>query len=101
MNNISVDEIEKIFSLIVEKLKKDGVDNISLDFDEYWMILTNEWNDFKNVPSPSVGSFVDDVNSLKKVLGQNIIYSYSEFDRIATVLRAISEKMAPSVTSSL
>jgi predicted HAD superfamily phosphohydrolase YqeG len=101
MNNISVDEIEKIFSLVVEKLKKDGVGNISFDLDEYWIILTNEWNDFKNVPSPSVGSFVDDVNCLKKVIGQNIIYSYSEFDRIAIVLRALSEKMAPSVTSNL
>lgn len=100
MNNISVDEIEKIFSLIVEKLKKDGVGNISIDFDEYWMILTNEWNDFKNIPSPSVGSFVDDVDCLKKVVSQNIIYSYSEFDRIATFLRAISENMASSVISN-
>lgn len=63
-------------------------------------ISVNEWNDFKNVPSPSVGSLVDDVDCLKKVVSQNIIYSYSEFDRIATVLRAISEKMAPSATSN-
>lgn len=39
---------------------------------------------------------MDDIHYLNKAVEEHAIYSYSDFDRLASVLRAISEKMVPT-----
>ena len=89
-------EIEKIFALVINKLKADDANNFELELNEYWLILPDEWNNFSGNPQLAIGSFKDDILNLKRAIEENEIISYSEFDRLATVLRAISEKQAPS-----
>ena len=96
MNNISVAEIEVLFKLIIEKLKRDKITNVQFDMDEYWIVLTDEWNKFETAPKPAVGSLTEDIGYLKRALEENEIFTYSDLDRLAAVLRAISEIKAPS-----
>jgi hypothetical protein len=96
MNKISIREIEVLFKLIIEKLKKDNIDQVEFSTDEYWVILTNEWENFQITPEPAVGSLSEDIEYLKKAIEENEVVTYSDLDRLASVLRAISEFNAPS-----
>lgn len=95
MSNINVKEIEILFRLIVEKLYTDKVNQIDLATDEYWLIASDEWDDLKEAPKPVVGSLKEDIEYLKKTIEERAIHTYSDFDRLASVLRAISEMQAP------
>lgn len=97
MNKISKKELEIIFNLILQKLSKEKIDEIEFDMDEYWIITTDEWNEFKDSPKPAVGSLKEDIEYLKKSIEYNEMISYVDFDRLASVLRAISEKKAPII----
>ena len=96
MSSISVTEIETLFRLVIEKLKRDNIDNIRFKTDEYWIILADEWNNFASAPKPSVGSLSEDLHHLKKSIEEIEVFTYSDLDRLAAVLRAISEVEAPS-----
>ena len=96
MNSISVGEIEILFNLAIEKMKRDGVSIIKPKNDEYWIITADEWDNFDKSPDPAVGSIKDDIEYLKKAIEDNVIDTYNDFDRLATVLRAVSEIEAPS-----
>lgn len=90
---ITVKSIELLLSRIVSKLKKDGISNFEFKEDEYWIILTDEWNEFNQTPKPAVGSLVDDTEFLKSVLENNELITYLELERLASVLRAISSQL--------
>jgi hypothetical protein len=79
----------------MDKLKKDKVRQMEFAADEYWIITSDEWCDFKNIPKPAVGSLADDIEYLKRAIGENEILTYSDLDRLSTVLRFISETQAP------
>jgi hypothetical protein len=96
MDKINIAEIEQLFQLVIEKLKSDNIKEVEFSFDEYWIILSDDWNNFSKEPVSGVGSLSEDLKYLKEVIAVNKIYSYSEFDRLATILRAISERQAPS-----
>ena len=96
MSTITIDEIEILFRLIIDKLKSDDFSEIVPRIDEYWIITSDEWDNFKEPPVPAVGSLNEDIAYLKRALEENLVSSYSDFDRLATVLRAISEIEAPT-----
>lgn len=94
---ISIEELEILFKLVIKKLRNDKAFQFELDIDEYWIILTKEWDNLDAAPEPAVGSLVDDVEYLKRTIDEDEINTYSDLDRLASLLRAISEKQAPSV----
>jgi len=96
MTEINIKEIEVLFKLVIEKLKNDRFTSVEFNNDEYWIITTDEWDRFEGFPKPAVGSIKDDLEFLRATIKENVIYSYSDFDRLATILRAISEIQAPS-----
>ena len=97
MEKISLSEIEEIFKRLIEKLKFEEFKETSIDTDNYWIITADEWSDFENEVDPSVGSLIDDVEALKLLIeDSDRPCSFVDFDRFASVLRYISEKMNPS-----
>lgn len=96
MDSINIIEIEILFRLVLNKLEKDQVEKISITTDEYWIILTDEWTDFKQTPQAAVGSLAEDVSYLKRAIEENEIVTYSDLDRLAALLRFISEMKAPT-----
>ncbi|MGC4037070.1 MAG: hypothetical protein QM764_14015 [Chitinophagaceae bacterium] len=95
MDDITIEELEILFKLIIQKLQRDKCSKIDFKGNEYWIVSSDEWMNFIDTPTPVVGSLKEDVVYLKKAIGENAIHSYSEFDRLATVLRFISESQAP------
>ena len=53
MKRISKSELEIIFNLILNKLYLDKIDQIVFDMDKYWIITTDEWNKFGEIPQPA------------------------------------------------
>ncbi len=92
---IETNEIENIFELVINKLKADKVEYIEVDEIMYWFINTDNWNVINENPENEVGSIKDDWDGLIKCKNKEEIISYTEFDRLASILRAISEKLAP------
>jgi hypothetical protein len=52
------------------------------------------------VPKPSVGSLKDDIDFLKLVIKEDLNISYLELERVASILRAISEALTTDVAKS-
>jgi hypothetical protein len=94
---IKTKDLKKIFGLIIEKLNFEGVESVELaDKDYYWLIGSPGWTYFEKQEKPEVGSLVDDWGSLKKLLTEkDRPTTYVDFDRVAAILRFISEKQNP------
>ena len=87
--------LEKAFEQIMTKLKSEEVEKIQLTDDYYKFIPTDEWSNVEK-DVILVGSLFDDIDSLHKVLNEsNRVFTYVDFDRIASILRAISETLNP------
>jgi len=98
-NTITVEQLSRIFELLIQKLRADNVEKIDVPMNEYWYIGSDEWANFKDDLTQLVGSLDDDWDSIKSVIdGQNII-SYLDFERVGFILRAISETIIPTSKS--
>ena len=94
---IKLKELEQAILKMVEKLYMEGHYEIDLgDFDLYWTILTPDCTDMSRPPELSVGSIRDDLDSLQKLSNLNDRpMTYVDFDRLATILHLISERLNP------
>lgn len=95
MRQIQKKTLEKLFSRLMSKLQNENIESIILDDDLYRFIPTDEWANYENDVILE-GSLYDDIDSLNKLLeNPQHICTYVDFDRFASVLRAISEKINP------
>ena len=94
---ITVNEIELICKSLIQKLKNHGIEYVDIDTDYYWIVTTDEWDDFTSSPDEiSVGSLIDDWESLKKILEQQNIVTFVDYERFANILRAVAEAITSS-----
>ena len=96
MKLLTVNEIACLFKLVLEKLEREHIHHINIPEKEYWQIPTSNWTDFEHLPEPLVCSLSEDIDYLKEAISVDEIFTFSNFDRLATVLRFISEQEAPS-----
>lgn len=89
-------DLKKLLLLIIKKLNADGVENLELVGDEYWFISQDAALDLSKTPQLLVGSLKEDFHYLNEALVEGEIFSYSSLDRVATILKLISEKQSPS-----
>lgn len=97
---IKIEDIELLLTKTIKKLKEDKHTEFSFEYDEYWIITTDEWNKFDAEPKPAVGSLNDDINFLKSVIKEDLNISYLELERLASILRALSEVLTADASSS-
>lgn len=94
MRQIKIKELEKLFDKVIEKLSKEGLNEINLDSDLYRFIPTDEWDSYNDTILD--GSLFDDWDSLKMNLkNKERSFTYVDFDRLASILRYVSEKQNP------
>ena len=94
---VTVDNLRVLLEKLIDKMEEDGISSLEInDVDYYWIILSSEWTNFQSEVKPAVGSLVDDWESLQKVLSGEEISTYIDFERIAAILRIISETVAPT-----
>lgn len=95
MKAIEVNDLEKLFKMVIKQLRiLENLKKIDVEIDMYRFIPTDKWQSFEQ--EPLQGSLYDDLEELQRVLSEpdNVI-SYVDFDRIASILHYISEKMNP------
>jgi len=96
MTKLNKNDLKKFFGLILEKL--DSVEEVQLcESDMYWYVSASECYDITQQPSNIlVGSLADDLEELMKLTKDNSrVVTFVDFDRLASVLHAISEGMNP------
>ncbi|MEM8524986.1 MAG: hypothetical protein AAGG68_10100 [Bacteroidota bacterium] len=95
MNKMKISDIEEIFERILEKLRFECEEEIEISSDLYRFIPTSEWANFQK-NEILVGSLEDDVQCLKLLAkDKDHPCMYVDFDRMASLLRAISQEYNP------
>ena len=97
MREVKVDLIKKVFNRLVEKLEYENVERVLIENDLYNKIPTHKWSIYHNPEDVVViGSLDDDIESLEKLADDDERQcTYVDFDRFASLLRAISEIRNP------
>ncbi len=95
---IKTEEIEGLFKLLIEKLKEGGIENISINQDYYLNISPSDLYKLEKISNVelTVGSLDDDWQSLLKTINGESIFTYLDFNRIASILNAVSEEIIPT-----
>lgn len=98
MNKISLNELSSIFNQILKKLEFEECSEIEVEEDYYKTIPTDKWASFSEDVTESmieIGSLNDDIEMLKKLSREDKPCMYVDFDRLASLLRAISQLKNP------
>lgn len=99
---LSLDELQKCFDLILARLRASGIDKVDTgNNDLYWSVLADDWLKFDEQPTPVVGSLDDDLTGLATLLDEPSRLSVCDFDRFASVLKffAVLENSSTSKNS--
>ena len=92
---INIDELKGIMDILISKLKNENVSELIINDDLYRYIPTESWASFSN-PEIDTGSLSDDIENLKLLLNnKERPCTYVDFDRLASLLRAISQNRNP------
>jgi hypothetical protein len=82
-------------SILARLARERGVDEVVLpEADGYWTITAPGWTQIYEEPKPSVGSFCDDEEELKKMLADPERASSVDLERVAHLLRRLSDQLA-------
>ncbi len=88
---VSIFELSIIFQRIIDKLQFEEISEMNVSIDFYKYIPTDEWASLSN-DVIEIGSLSDDIDNLKRlVVDKNRPCTYVDFDRLASLLRAISQ----------
>ncbi|RSK40904.1 hypothetical protein [Hymenobacter perfusus] len=90
---ITPDELELLFEKTADYLKSNGR-HFEIQTDYYAIIPTDEWEEFEK-PQIVIGSLFDDAAELKRVLANEIPFTSVDLDRLASLLRALSQSVNP------
>jgi len=94
--NVTVGELRILFDKLMNKMEQEGLISLDInDIDYYWIVSSDEWTNFESDVSLDVGSLIDDWKSLQKVISEEHIPTYVDFDRLASILRAVAETIVP------
>jgi hypothetical protein len=91
---IHLSQLALLLTKLSESYEERGYDSVRIeDMDLYWIVQPPEWTDLQHEPPLRVGSLKDDWEALQRVLEGQMPTSV-DFDRLAAVLRAVSERLA-------
>lgn len=104
MNGIKVSELKILFNKVIEKLETEYGEDAEMELKTiiYRLIPTEKWNKFEkpedwfSASEIMQGDLQDDLLELKKLLTEKErIATFVDFDRLASVLREISQVENP------
>jgi predicted ATPase len=91
---ISGQELHVLLDKAAGYLQAATNEPFALETDYYALIPTPEWETLENAQTV-IGSLFDDVAELKRVAKGRIPFSSVDLDRLASVLRAVSQLLNP------
>ncbi len=100
---MKVDDLEACLSQLFSMVRARGVQAIDLrQLDYYWRVGSPEWLDMHHDPKLVVGSLWDDALELKNLLADPDRASAVDLDRVAALLRVLSDQLSlPTPGSAL
>ena len=97
MKEVKIEMLREVFNRIIKKLEYENVKSIVISEDLHNIIPTNKWSIYNN-PQDVVmmSSLVDAIENLEQLaIDKNRVCTYVDFDRLASLLRIISEIRNP------
>jgi hypothetical protein len=92
---MKVTDLEKCMSILTRLALERGVDEVvPPPEDGYWTITAPAWTQVYEEPKPGVGSFSDDEEELMKMLANPERASSVDLERVAHLLRRLSDQLA-------
>ena len=94
---VKMSQIKHLSEILINKALDSGFEEIEIDSDYYWLVSSDEREDFSsNTPIMCVGSIDDDIDSLIKILKGVNPPTIVDFDRLANVLIAVGQRISSS-----
>jgi hypothetical protein len=95
MNTVRTKDLEEMFNRIINKLEQLDIKEIDIQTDLYTVITADQWEKFEKAETV-VGSLDDDIENLLLMINDTERpCTFVDFDRTASVLRAISQRINP------
>ena len=95
MNTLNREEFQRILAAVLNKILFYAAEPVEFQEDHYRIISTESWQGFDE-PIIHDCSLADDIGELKKLAADpNRPCTFVDFDRFASVLRAISQMYNP------
>jgi hypothetical protein len=95
MGKIYIADLKQAFARIISKLQDENCNPIELPGDLYRFIPTDKWDRF-DVVTVEEGSLYDDLKEIESLARDDERpCTYVDFDRVASLLRALSQKNNP------
>jgi len=87
---VNIDEIQKITSLLLSKLKESKGNEIEINNDYYWEISNEElYNPYEEPRNITLGQLSDDLDEVHRLLQSDDAIMY-DLKRIAGILKTLS-----------
>jgi hypothetical protein len=91
-------EIRECIELLLAHAEGQGLSEIALPpSDLYWTVTSQDWRMPYQEPKPGLGSFADDEGELAKLLQTPARASAVDLERVASLLRLLSDRLAGSL----
>lgn len=87
---VAIKNLKALCDKILTRVEENGYGEIDIDIDYYWMV---DYDINKMEPEQAVGSFIDDWESLLKVINNENPVSIVDFDRLAYVVKMLGETL--------
>ena len=92
---MKISDLEKCFAILARFARERGIEEVSQPVpDGYWTITAPAWTRIYEEPTPSVGSFSDDEEELKRLLEDPTRASSVDLERVAHLLCRLSDQLA-------
>jgi hypothetical protein len=96
MRSVRSDDLVAVLRRIIEKLVRECPQEIELPGDLYRFIPTDQWDRFEGFRIDA-GSLYDDLDELEHLVRDpKRPCTFVDFDRAASLLRAVSEQLNPA-----
>lgn len=87
---ISIDEIQKITSLLLSRLKESRGNEIDITNDYYWDISDEElYNPYEEPKNITLGQLSDDIEEIQRLIKSDDAIMY-DLKRLSVIFKAIS-----------
>lgn len=87
-------ELEQCVHILLRHAASWGVGEVPGDRDYYWTVGSPDWLTVPDDPEVGIGSFADDEAELRKLLADPARAAATDLDRVAHLLKLVSERIA-------
>lgn len=93
MENINLVQLELLFKVVLDNLKRKNIKELSFEDDAYWSVPSESMSSFPERPELEVGSLHDDIRFLKSLIDEDYETDFLELERLSSLLKFMSKRL--------